>query len=56
VHAGHGIHYGNVAAVAALEHIVELNIGHAIVSQAIYDGMAEAVGEMKRRMLAANKR
>jgi len=53
VHAGHGIHYGNVAMVAALQPVVELNIGHAIVSQAIYDGLAEAVGEMKRRMLAA---
>ncbi|MEE4186320.1 MAG: pyridoxine 5'-phosphate synthase [Gammaproteobacteria bacterium] len=53
VHAGHGLHYGNVAAVAGVEQIVELNIGHAIVAQAIYDGLAEAVGEMKRRMLAA---
>ena len=53
VHAGHGIHYGNVAAVAAISDILELNIGHAIVSQAIYDGLGEAVGEMKRRMLAA---
>lgn len=53
VHAGHGLHYGNVAAIAAIQPVVELNIGHSIVSQAIYDGMVAAVGEMKRRMLAA---
>jgi len=52
VHAGHGIHYGNVAAVAGIAEVVELNIGHSIVSQAVYDGIGAAVAEMKRRMLA----
>ena len=53
VHAGHGLHYGNVGAVAAIEQIVELNIGHAIVSRAVFDGLAEAVSDMKQRMWAA---
>ena len=50
VNAGHGLHYGNVAAIAAIEQIVELNIGHAIVARAIFDGLAFAVSDMKRRM------
>ncbi len=53
VHAGHGLHYGNVTAVAAIDEIVELNIGHAIVSRAVFDGLAEAVSDMKQRMIAA---
>ena len=53
VHAGHGLHYSNVGAVAAIDQIVELNIGHAIVSRAVFDGLAEAVSDMKQRMEAA---
>jgi pyridoxine 5-phosphate synthase len=53
VHAGHGLHYRNVAAVAAIPEIVELNIGHAIVSQALFDGFAAAVRSMKAAMQAA---
>ena len=53
VNAGHGLHYHNVAAIAAIPQIVELNIGHAIVSRAVFDGMTAAVAEMKRRMLEA---
>jgi pyridoxine 5-phosphate synthase len=53
VHAGHGLHYHNVSAVAAIEQIVELNIGHAIVAQALYDGFPAAVAKMKALMLAA---
>jgi pyridoxine 5-phosphate synthase len=53
VHAGHGLHYHNVAPVAAIAEIVELNIGHAIVARAVMDGMAVAVAEMKRLMLQA---
>jgi pyridoxine 5-phosphate synthase len=53
VHAGHGLHYDNVAAIARVPQIVELNIGHAIVARAVFDGMAAAVAEMKRVMLAA---
>lgn len=48
INAGHGLHYDNVQAVARLPHMVELNIGHAIVSRSIFVGLAEAVGEMRR--------
>jgi pyridoxine 5-phosphate synthase len=50
VHAGHGLHYGNVQPVAAINDIVELNIGHAIVAQSVFDGIEAAVAGMKRLM------
>jgi pyridoxine 5-phosphate synthase len=53
VHAGHGLHYHNVQPVAAIPEIVELNIGHAIISRAVFDGMAAAVREMKLLMNGA---
>ena len=53
INAGHGLHYGNVKPIAAIEQVVELNIGHAIVSRAVFDGLAVAVSEMKRLMLDA---
>ena len=53
VHAGHGLHYDNVVAIAGIEPIVELNIGHAIVARAVFDGLHVAVGEMKRLMSTA---
>jgi pyridoxine 5-phosphate synthase len=53
INAGHGLHYENVAAIAVIPEIVELNIGHAIVSRAVLDGLAMAVSEMKRLMNAA---
>lgn len=53
VHAGHGLHYDNVAPIAAIHDIVELNIGHAIVAQAVFDGFAKAVSDMKRLMTDA---
>jgi pyridoxine 5-phosphate synthase len=55
VNAGHGLHYENVAAIAEIPEIVELNIGHAIVSRAVFDGMAMAVSEMKRLMTEARQ-
>ena len=53
VHAGHGLNYHNVQAIASLVEIVELNIGHSIVAQALFDGFAGAVAKMKALMLAA---
>ncbi|HXG52618.1 MAG TPA: pyridoxine 5'-phosphate synthase [candidate division Zixibacteria bacterium] len=47
VHGGHGLDYENVAAVAKIEEIVELNIGHSIVARAILVGIEQAVREMK---------
>ena len=53
VHAGHGLNYHNVQPVAAIREIVELNIGHAIISRAVFAGLAAAVGDMKALMAAA---
>jgi len=53
VNAGHGLHYGNVAPIAALDGIAELNIGHAIVAQAVFDGWEKAVRDMKALMVQA---
>lgn len=53
VHAGHGLHYHNVQPVAAILEIVELNIGHAIVARAVFDGLRAAIREMKSLMRAA---
>lgn len=48
LHLGHGLNYVNVSRVVAIEGVDELNIGHAIVSRALFVGMREAVREMKR--------
>lgn len=53
VNAGHGLHYTNVQAVAAIPDIAELNIGHAIVAHAVFAGWQNAVREMKAIMVAA---
>jgi len=48
VNAGHGLDYHNVKAVAAIDGVKELNIGHAIVARAVFTGLDVAVREMKR--------
>ncbi|WP_151635128.1 pyridoxine 5'-phosphate synthase [Noviherbaspirillum aerium] len=53
VNAGHGLHYTNVQAIAAIPEIQELNIGHAIVAQAVFIGWKNAIKEMKAIMTAA---
>ncbi|MFA7678680.1 MAG: pyridoxine 5'-phosphate synthase [Pigmentiphaga sp.] len=53
VNAGHGLHAENVQRVAALPGIAELNIGHALVAQAVFDGLEAAVRNMKALMLTA---
>ncbi|WP_130471977.1 pyridoxine 5'-phosphate synthase [Candidatus Magnetaquicoccus inordinatus] len=53
VHAGHGLDYHNVQEIAAIPGIQELNIGHAIVARAVFDGMEKAVSDMKRLMREA---
>jgi pyridoxine 5-phosphate synthase len=55
VHAGHGLHYHNVQPVAAIRDVVELNIGHAIIARAVFDGLPTAVREMKALMVAARE-
>lgn len=56
VHAGHGLTYLNVAPVAAIPEIEELNIGHSIMSRAIMAGMKEAVMEMRMAVDAGARR
>lgn len=50
VNAGHGINYVNISEVRTLPHLHELNIGHSIISRALFTGIDEAVREMKTRM------
>ncbi len=56
VNAGHGLHYHNAEAVAAIPGINELNIGHAIVAHALFVGFKQAVAEMKALIVAAAAR
>jgi pyridoxine 5-phosphate synthase len=53
LHAGHGLNYRNVAPVARLSDMAELNIGHAILSRALFVGLRQAVVEMKQAIAAA---
>jgi pyridoxine 5-phosphate synthase len=55
VNAGHGLDYHNVEPIAAIPEIVELNIGHAIVARAVFDGLPTAVRDMKDLMRAARR-
>ena len=52
-HAGHGLTYANVGPVAALPEVVELNIGHFLVGQSVFDGLPGVVKRMKAMILAA---
>lgn len=53
VNAGHGLHYHNVQAIAAIPELIELNIGHAIIARAAFDGLAKAVTDMRLLMQQA---
>lgn len=53
VHAGHGLTARNVGPVASIEGIEELNIGHSIISRAVFVGLAEAVREVREAMTSA---
>lgn len=55
VHAGHGLHLGNVAPVARIPEIVELNIGHSIIARALFAGLPAAVMEMRRAMTESRR-
>ena len=54
VNAGHGLHYDNVAPIANIENMHELNIGHSIVAHALFVGLEEAVRKMKSSMAKTN--
>jgi pyridoxine 5-phosphate synthase len=53
LHAGHGLNYRNLAPVVRIPSMRELNIGHAIISRAIFTGLQTAVADMKRAIAAA---
>ncbi|MEM9320372.1 MAG: pyridoxine 5'-phosphate synthase [Pseudomonadota bacterium] len=53
VHAGHGLTYDTVAPVAALAEVRELNIGHFLIGEAIFVGLADAIAKMRAIMIAA---
>lgn len=53
VHAGHGLTFDNVAPIAALPQVRELNIGHFLIGEAIFTGLPAAIAEMRRRMTRA---
>lgn len=50
VHMGHGLTYENVAPIAAIPEVMELNIGHFLIGEAIFVGLEDAIVEMRRRM------
>ncbi len=54
LHAGHGLNYRNIGPVVALPKMAEVNIGHAIVSRAVFVGLRQAVGEMKAAMRSSS--
>ncbi|MDM7861819.1 pyridoxine 5'-phosphate synthase [Alteromonas sp. ASW11-36] len=53
VNAGHGLHYHNVKPIAAIPQLIELNIGHAIIARAAFDGLEKAVRDMRALMQEA---
>jgi pyridoxine 5-phosphate synthase len=53
VNAGHGLHFYNVAAICTIPEIVELNIGHSIIAQALFSGLAQTVKDLKHIMRQA---
>lgn len=55
VHAGHGLSYDTVAAVAAIPELCELNIGHFLIGEAIFRGLPAAIAEMRAKMEAARR-
>ena len=55
VNAGHGLHYHNTQAIAAIPQLVELNIGHAIVARSVFSGFQTAVKDMKQLMQEARR-
>ena len=50
IHAGHGLTYENVGPIAAIPEIVELNIGHFLIGEAIFNGLADSIRRMRAAM------
>ncbi|MBR3369990.1 MAG: pyridoxine 5'-phosphate synthase [Rhodobacteraceae bacterium] len=53
VHAGHGLNFSNVGPIAAIPEVVELNIGHFLIGEAVFIGLDAALREMRRQMALA---
>jgi pyridoxine 5-phosphate synthase len=53
VHAGHGLCFETVAPIAAIPQVVELNIGHFLIGEAIFIGLEEAIAKMRGLMIDA---
>lgn len=53
VHAGHGLTFANVGPIAAIPEVVELNIGHFLIGEAVFTGLEAAIREMRRQMTLA---
>lgn len=53
IHAGHGLNYENVGAIAAIPQVIELNIGHFLIGEAVFVGLEAAIHQMRARMDAA---
>jgi pyridoxine 5-phosphate synthase len=56
VHAGHGLDYATAETIAALPQVVELNIGHFLVAEAIFEGLAETIKLMRAAMDRGRKK
>lgn len=54
-HAGHGLTFDNVGPIAALREVAELNIGHFIIGEGVFSGLASVIGEMRARIAAARQ-
>ena len=50
IHAGHGLNFANVGPIAAIPEVVELNIGHFLIGEAVFVGLEAAIQEMRRQM------
>ena len=55
MNAGHGLTYQNVEAVAAIEGIEELNIGHFLISESIFEGIPQVISKMRREIELAQE-
>jgi len=56
VHAGHGLDYGTAEMIASLPEVVELNIGHFLVGEAVFEGLSETIGFMRAAMERGRKK
>ena len=56
VHAGHGLDYGTAETIAALPQVVELNIGHFLIGESVFEGLAETIKFMRAAMDRGRKK